>query len=128
MLIPTEAIVIAPAISSAAAISSAPAGLSAQRPPDPSSRTPESTQHRSHWLSPGYARTYDHTSTRKGRVSPKLEGGCHSSLGFSGDISQHLPLGVSCGHRNVPYTSDSHYVTSSDSSGSRRPPSRTLLH
>ena len=76
---------ITPAISTAPASSSAPAGLSAQRPPslreypDPSSRTPESTQLGSHWLSPGYSGTYDHTSTQKGRVSPKLEGGCHSS-------------------------------------------------
>ena len=133
MLIPTEAIAIAPAISSAPASSSTQAGLSAQRPPvssgspDPSSQTPKSTQHGSHWLSPGYSRTYDHTSTHKGRVSPKLEGGCHSSLGSSGDISiSHS--GVSCGHRNVPHASDSHYEISPDSSGLRRPPSRTLLH
>ena len=131
MLIPTEAIAIAPAISSMPAIystpasSSAPAGLSAQRPPpppslrespDPSSRTPESSQHGSHWLSPGYTRTYDHTSIQKGRVSPKLEGGCHSSLGSSRDISiSHS--GVSCGDRNVPHASDSHYTTSPDSAG-----------
>ena len=58
---------------------------------------------------------------------PKLEGGCHSSLGSSGDISiSHS--GVSRGHRNVPHTSVSHYTTSPDSSGPRRPRSRTLLH
>ena len=138
MLIPTETIAIVPAISSSPAISSplasssAPEGLSAQRPPslrespDPSSRTQESTQHGSHWLSPGYTRTY-HMSTQKGRVSLKLEGGCHSSLRSSRDISiSHSD--VSCDHRNVPHTSDSHYTTSPDSSGLRRPPSRTLLH
>ena len=79
MLIPTEAIAIVQAISSAPASSPAPAGLSAQRPPlfgNPLIRplgTPESTQHGSHWLSPGYTRMYVHTSTQKGRVSPKLE-------------------------------------------------------
>ena len=85
MLTPTEAIAIEPAISHVPAISpapansSAPAGLSAQRPPlfgNPLVRppgTPESTQHGSHWLSPGYTRTYVHTSTQKGRVSTKLE-------------------------------------------------------
>ena len=53
-------------------------------------------------------------------------GGCHSSLRSSGDIS--IPhSGVSRGHRNVPHASDSHYTTSPDSSGLRRPPSRTLL-
>ena len=58
---------------------------------------------------------------------PKLEGGCHSSVGSSGDISISLS-GVSCGHRNVPHASISHYTTSPDSSGLRRPPCRTLLH
>ena len=79
MLTPTEAIAIAPAISPTPAISPEPAGLSAQRPPlfgNPLIHppgTPESTQHGSHWLSPGYTRTYVHTSTQKGWVSPKLE-------------------------------------------------------
>ena len=68
MLIPTKAIAIAPKISSAQR------PLSLRESPDPSSQTPESTQHGSHWLSPGYTRTYVHTSTQKGRVSPKLEG------------------------------------------------------
>ena len=55
---------------------------------------------------------------------PKLEGGCHSSFGSSGDISiSHS--GVSHGHRNVPHTSVSHYTTSPDSSGLCRPPNRT---
>ena len=107
MLIPTEAIAIAPASSSTPAIystpasSSAPAGLSAQIPPtppppslrespDPSSRTPESTQHGS----PGYTRTYDHTSTQKGRVSQKLEGGL-SLLPRIFQRHQHLPTRVS---------------------------------
>ena len=127
MLIPTEAIATALAISSAPAISStpasssAPAELSAQKPPsvrespDPTSRTPESSQHGSHWPSPEKA------------GMPKLEGGCHSTLGSSGDISiSHS--GVSCGHRNVPHASVSHNTTSAYSSGLRRPPSRTLLH
>ena len=38
---------------------------------------------------------------------------------------QHLPLGVSRGHRNVQHASVSHYMTSSDSSRLRRPPNRT---
>ena len=63
---------------------------------------------------------------RKGGY-PQTRGGCHSSLGSSGDISiSHS--GVSCGHRNVPHASIRHYTTSSDSSGLCRPPSRTLLH
>ena len=69
MLIPTEAIATALAISSAPAISSALAS-STWESPDPTSRTPESTQHSSHWLSPGYSRTDDHMSTQNGRVSP----------------------------------------------------------
>ena len=57
---------------------------------------------------------------------PKLEGGCHSSLGSCGDISiSHT--GVSHGHRNVPHASVSHYTTSPDSSGLRRPPNRTHI-
>ena len=39
---------------------------------------------------------------------------------------QHLPLGCH-GHRNVPHDSVSHYTTSPDSSGLRRPPNRTPL-
>ena len=91
MLIPTEAIATAPAISSAPTSYSAPAGLSVQKPPDPSSRTPESTQHGSHWLSPGYSRTYDHTSTQKGWVSPTR--GMLSLLPRIFRGHQHLPLG-----------------------------------
>ena len=53
---------------------------------------------------------------------PKLEGGWSS-----GDISSSHSV-VSCGHRNVPHASISHYTTSPDSSGLLRPPSRTLLH
>ena len=57
---------------------------------------------------------------------PKLEGGCHSNLGSSADISiSHS--GVSRGHRNVPHASVNHYSTSPDSSGLRRPPNRTPL-
>ena len=94
--------------------------------PDLSSQTPGNTQHGSHWLSPGYPRTYGLTSTQKGRVSPKLEGGCHSSLGSSGDISiSHS--GVSHGYQNVPHASLSHYNASPDSSGLCRPPSWNLL-
>ena len=64
-------------------------------------------------------------SIQKGRVR-KLEGGCHSSLGSSGDISiSHT--GVSHSHLNVPHASVSHYATSPDSSGLRRPPNRTPL-
>ena len=47
---------------------------SVRESPDPTSRTPESSQHGSHWLSPGYSRTYDHTSIQKGRVSPNSRG------------------------------------------------------
>ena len=76
------------------------------------------------WLFPtGWPHVY---SERAG--IPKLEGGCHSSLrlGSSGDISiSHS--GVSCGHRNVPHASVSHYTTSPDSSGLHRPPTRTLV-
>ena len=80
MLVPTEAIAIAPAISSTPAISptpassSAPAELSAQRPPslrkspDPSSRTPESTQHASLGLSPGYTVRMFTRLPRKGGI------------------------------------------------------------
>ena len=57
---------------------------------------------------------------------PELEGGCHSSLGSTGDISiSHS--GVSPGHRNVPHASVNHYTTTPDSSGSRRPPNQTPL-
>ena len=96
--------------------------------PDPTSWTPESTHqgsHCSHGPSPGYSRKDDYTSIQKGRVR-KLEGGCHSSLGSSGDISiSHT--GVSHSHLNVPHASVSHYATSPDSSGLRRPPNRTPL-
>ena len=134
MLHPTEAIAIAPAISSAHLISSAPAssstpaGLSsAQRPrslwesPDPSARTLEPTGHGYYGLPLAIPERHPE---RAG--IPKLEGGCHSSLGSSGDII--IPhSGVSRGHRNVPHASDSHYTTSPDSSGLLRPPSWTLL-
>ena len=57
---------------------------------------------------------------------PELEGGCHSSLGSSGDISiSHS--GVSRGHRNIPHASVNHYTTTPDSSGLRRPTNRTPL-
>ena len=58
---------------------------------------------------------------------PQLQGrGYHSSPRSSGDISiSHL--GVSRGHRNVPHTSHCLYKATPDSSGLRRPPSRTLL-
>ena len=57
---------------------------------------------------------------------PELEGGCHSSLGSSGDISiSHS--GVSRGHRNVLIASVNHYTTTPDSSGLRGPPNRTPL-
>ena len=131
MLIPTEAIAIAPAISSVPAISpmpasySAPAGLSAQRPlslresPDPSSRTPESTQHASHWLSPSYTRTYVHTSTQKGRVS------IVTPPSVLPEKNQHLPLRCQLWS---PECSTRLRQSLYDSSGLRRPPSRTLLH
>ena len=62
---------------------------------------------------------------RKGGY-PRTRGGCHSSLGSSGDISiSHS--GVSFGHRNVPHASVKHYTTSPDSSGLCRPPNRTPL-
>ena len=52
--------------------------------------------------------------------------GYHSSPRSSGDISiSHL--GVSRGHRNIPHTSHCLYKATPDSSGLRRPPSRTLL-
>ena len=52
--------------------------------------------------------------------------GYHSFPWSSGDISiSHL--GVNRGYRNVPHTSHCLSRVSSDSSGLRRPPSRTLL-
>ena len=52
--------------------------------------------------------------------------GYHSFPRSSGDISiSHL--GVSRGHRNVPHTSHCISKATPDSSGLRRPPSRTLL-
>ena len=126
--------------------------------PDPTSRTPESSQHGSHWLSADFLNVIPHVYQKRAGI-PKLEGGCHSSLGSSGDISishsgvscghrnvphtsishymtspdssGHISIshsGVSCGHRNVPHASISHSMTSPDSSGLHRPPSRTLLH
>ena len=139
MLIPTQAIAIAPAISSSLAISpapasfSAPAGLSAQRPPVssgiPRSVLPDSGIHPARfplafpWL---YPYVWSHVYPERAGI-PNTREDCHSSLGSSGDISiSHS--GVSCGHRNVPHASDNHYTTSPDSSGLRRPPSRTLFH
>ena len=139
MLIPTEAIATAPAISSTMAISSAPAsssapaGLPVQKPPslwespDPSSRNPPSTVPTDFPLAiPERITT---RLTRKGGY-PQIGGGgggCHSSLGSSGDIIiSHS--GVSCSYRNVPHASVSRYTTSPEFSGLHRPPSRTLLH
>ena len=125
MLSPTEAIVTAPAIFSAPAISSVPAssytpaGVSALRnppctvPTDPTGlplAIPE-------WITTRLP--------RKGGY-PRTRGGCHSSLGSSGDISiSHS--GVSRGHRNIPHASVNHYTTTPDSSGLRRPTNRTPL-
>ena len=134
MLIPTEAIATAPAISSAPTISSvpasssAPAGFSARKPlvylGIPRSRIhPARFPLAFPWLFPNVC---PHIYQEWAGI-PKLEGGCHSSLRSSEDIIiSHS--GVSCSHRNVPHASVSHYTTSPDSSGLRRPPSRTLLH
>ena len=136
MLIPTEAIATVSAISSSPAISSAPAsssasaGLSTRKTPSlRESPDPDSGNHPARfplafpWLFPNVR---SHVYPERAGI-PKLEGCCHSSLGSSGDIS--IPhSGVSRGHRNVPHASVSHYTTSLDSSGLRRPPSRTLLH
>ena len=139
MLIPTEAIATAPAISSAPANSSATAsssalaGLSARKPPVslgiPGSDLPDSGIHPARfplsplafpWLFPN---GWPHVYPERAGI-PKLEGGCHSSLGSSGDISiSHS--GVTRGHRNVSHASVSLYATSPDSSGLCRPPNRT---
>ena len=129
----------APAISSAPEIPSAPAGLPARKPRLPGNprirplgfRNPPSTVPTvptdlplaiPEWMSTRRPRKGGYPRTRGGGG-----GGCHSSLGSSGDISiSHS--GVSCGHRNVPHASVNHYTTSPDSSGLRRPPSRTLLY
>ena len=129
MLTPTEAIAIAPAISLPGRKSIPRRQVLPCRQDFPCrdpvssgiprSVLPDSGTHpaRLPLASPGYSRPSEHTSTQKGRVSPNS----------SGDISiSHS--GVSCGHRNVPHTSDCHYTTSPDSSGLRRPPSGTLLH
>ena len=103
MLIPTEAIAIAPAISSALAISSvpasssAPAGLSAQRPPslressDPSSWTLAPTQHGFHWLSLAIPERLNIRLPRKGGY-PQIREGL-SLLPRIFRRHQHLPLG-----------------------------------
>ena len=59
---------------------------------------------------------------------PQLHGrGYHSFPGSSGDISiSHL--GVSRGHQSVPHTSHCISKATPDSSGFRRPPSRTPRH
>ena len=92
MLHPTEAIAMAPAISSshldssAPASSSAPAGFFAQRPPTrpPGLWNPLGTVPMGYpWLFPNVRLLV--YPDRAG--IPKLDGGCHSSLGSSGDIS-----------------------------------------
>ena len=136
MLSPTKAIVTAPAISSALAISSAPARSSAPagpserkspstwESPDPTSRTPESTQHSSHWPPWLFPNGWLHVYPERAGI-PELEGGCHSSLGSSGDISiSHS--GVSRNHRNDLIASVNHYYTTTpDSSRLRGPSNRT---
>ena len=89
----------------------------------PRSVRPDSGTHRARfplafpWLFPNVSL---HVYPERAGI-PKLEGGCHSSLGSSGDIS--IPhSGVRRGHRNVPHTSDSHYTNSPDSSGLHGPP------
>ena len=107
MLIPTEAIATAPAISSATW----------------SDRTPESTQHGSHWLSPGYSRTDDYKHVYPGRAG--ILELCRRGLSL---LPRIFHSGVSCSHQNVPHASVSHYTTSPDSSGLRRPPTRTFFY
>ena len=141
MLIPIEAIATAmaisftPANSSTPASSSAPAGLSTRKPPVslgiPGSDLPDSGIHPARFpLSPLafpwlFQNGWPHVYPERAGV-PKLEGSCYSALGSSRDISiSHS--GVSRGHRNVPHASVSHYTTSPDSSGLRRPPKRTPL-
>ena len=64
------------------------------------------------WLFPN---GYPHVYPERAGI-PELEGGCHSSLGSSQDISiSHS--GVSCGNRNAPHASVNHYTTSPDSVG-----------
>ena len=99
MLIPTEAFTTAsaPAISSAPASSSAPAGLSAHKPPsawespDLTSRTPESSQHGSHWLPLAIPIRNTTRLPRKGGY-PRTRGGL-SLLPRIFRRHQHLPLG-----------------------------------
>ena len=141
MLIPTKAIATVPAISSAPAISpapasssapadsSAPAGPSAQKPPIylgiSGSALPDSGIHPARFPPSPLAFPWLFGFPERAGI-PKLEGGCHSSLGSCGDISiSHS--GVSRGHRNVPHASVNHYTTSPDSSGLRRPPNQTPL-
>ena len=103
MLIPTEAIATAPAISS-----TPDSGIHPVRFPLFLLAFP--------WLFPN---GWPHVYPERAGI-PKLEGvgGCHSSLRSSGDISiSHS--GVSRGHRNVPYASVSHYTTT--------PPNRTPI-
>ena len=124
MSTPTEAIAPAPAISSA------PAGPSARKPPS-LWESPDSGIHPARfpltplafpWLFPN---GWPHVYPERAGI-PELEGGCHSSLGYSGDIS--IPhSGVSRGHWNVPHASDNLYTTTPDSSRLRRPPNRTPL-
>ena len=133
MLHPTEAIVIAPASSSAQLIfsslasSSAPAGLFVQRPPslrespDPSSRTLEPTQHGSHWLPLAISERLITRLPRKGGY-PQTRGGL-SLLPRIFRRLQHPPLG--CQSRS-PECSTRFGQSLCDSSGLRRPPSRTL--
>ena len=83
--------------------------------PDPTSRTPARFL-LTPLAFPGYSRNmWLHVYPERAGI-PELERGCHSSLGFSGDIS--IPhLGVSRGHRNVPIDSANHYTITPDSVG-----------
>ena len=108
----------APAISFAAAISSKPARSSTPARPSeqeipsgleiPGYALPNSRIHPARFLVTPLAFPWRfpngwlHVYPERAGI-PELEGGCHSSLGPSGDISiSHS--GVSCGHRNVANT------------------------
>ena len=77
------------------------------------------------WSSPVYIRAHSLSTTLQGRVSPITRKGL-SLLPPVVRRHQHLHLGVSCGHRNVPHTSHCTSKATMDSSGLRRSPSRTL--
>ena len=122
MLIPTEAIATAPAISSALAISPAPGKFfdfpcrNPRLPGNPQIRPP-GLRNPPSMVPTGFPWPFLcvtlHVYPERAGI-PKLEGGCHSSLGSSGYISiSHS--GVSRGHWNVPHTSIRHYGTLPDS-------------